>query len=112
MSKILDTIFGSLKEKREWNSIQRRAKALPKEYRVVYDEIKKYIWGNTGVVTINVFKVLIDLFEESAANGKPVLEITGNNVAAFCDELVRGEKTYFEGGREKLNSNVAKKLQK
>jgi len=41
-----------------------------------------------------------------------VLEITGNDVASFCDELVKGEKTYFEGWREKLNRGIAKKIGK
>ena len=39
-----------------------------------------------------------------------MLEITGNDVAAFCDELVKGEKTYFDNLRKKLNSNIAKKI--
>ena len=61
-------------------------------------------------MTIDAFRTLIDLFEESAANGRQVLEITGDDVAAFCDELVKGEKTYFEKLRKKLNNNIAKKL--
>jgi len=112
MSNFLDKIIGDMNGKKEWNAIEKRAKALPHDYRVVYEEIKHYIWKSSGVSTIDVFKVLIDLFEESAANGRKVLEITGDNVAAFCDELVCGEKTYFEDWRQKLNRNIAKKLEK
>lgn len=112
MGSILDKIVGDLNVKKEWNAIEKRAKALPDDYRVVYKEIKHYIWNSTGISTIDVFKVLIDMFEESAANGRKVLEITGDDVAAFCDELVRGEKTYFEDWRKKLNKNIAKKLEK
>jgi len=112
MSKILDTIIGSIEDKKEWRAIERRAKALPHDYNVVYEEIKHYLWQSSGILTIDAFRSLIDLFEESAAAGKPVLEITGKDVAAFCDELVRGEKTYFEGYREKLNKNITDKLEK
>ncbi|MCL2343854.1 MAG: DUF1048 domain-containing protein, partial [Firmicutes bacterium] len=47
-----------------------------------------------------------------AANGRTVLEITGNDVAAFADELVRGEKSYFEKKRRELNGSIQKKLGK
>lgn len=112
MNKILDTIIGSVEEKKEWWAMEARAKKLPHDYRVVYGKIKQYIWKSSGVSTINVFKVLLDLFEESSADGRRVLEITGDNVAMFCDELVRDEKSYFENLRKRLNYDVMKKLGK
>ncbi len=112
MSKILDTIIGSIDDKKEWRVMVKRSKALPLNYRIAYKEIMHYIWTSTGITTIEPVKVLLDLFEESAASGKDVLEITGSDVAAFCDELVKGEKTYFDGLRGKLNRNVAGKVSK
>jgi DNA-binding ferritin-like protein (Dps family) len=112
MGKILDTIIGSVEDKKEWRTIEKRAKALPHDYHIAYEEIKHYLWTSSGITTINAFRVLIDLFEESAASGRQVLEITGKDVAAFCDELVKGEKTYFKNLRNKLNNNVAKKIGK
>ena len=109
MNDFLTKIIG---DKKEWRAIEKRAKALPHDYRIAYEEIKHYLWTSSGITTIDAFRVLIDLFEESAANGRQVLEITGNDVAAFCDELVKGEKTYFENLRKKLNSNIAKKIGK
>jgi DNA-binding ferritin-like protein (Dps family) len=112
MGKIIDTIVGSVEDKKEWRAIEKRAKALPQDYRVAYEEIKHYLWKSSGIMTIDAFRVLIDLFEESAANGRKVLEITGDDVAAFCDELVKGEKTYFDNLRKKLNTNIANKIGK
>jgi DNA-binding ferritin-like protein (Dps family) len=112
MGKIIDTIIGSVEEKKEWKAIEKRAKALPHDYHVTYEEIKHYLWKSSGITTIDAFRVLIDLFEESAANGRQVLEVIGDDVAAFCDELVKGEKTYFEDLRKKLNSSVARKIGK
>jgi DNA-binding ferritin-like protein (Dps family) len=112
MSKILDTIIGSIDDKKEWRVMVKRSKALPHDYQIAYKEIMRYIWASTGISTIEPVKVLLDLFEESAANGRNVLEITGNDVAAFCDELVKGEKTYFEDLRKKLNNNISKKIGK
>lgn len=90
--------------------MEARAKVLPEDYRIAYDQIKHYLWNTSGVVTINPFRVLLDLFEKGAANGKHALAITGDDVAAFADELVRGEKTYKDDYREKLNRNIAKKI--
>ena len=112
MSGILDKIIGDIEGKKEWRSMVKRSKALPHDYQIAYKEILRYIWTSTGITTVEPIKVLLNLFEESAASGRDVLEITGSDVAAFCDELVKGEKTYFEGLRKRLNSNVAKKIGK
>ena len=32
---------------------------------------------------------IVDLFEEGAALGKEVLDVTGSDVAAFCDDLMK-----------------------
>ena len=112
MNKIIDTIVGNLDEKREYKKNEARAKALPAEYAEAYKEIKNYIFRTSGVYTMEPLKSLVDLLEEAAAEGKNVLEVTGPDVAAFADELVRGEKSYQDKERTKLNANLAKKLKK
>ncbi len=107
MGGLLKRIIG---DKKDWRAMEARARALPRDYRVVYDEIKKYIWKSSGLGSIDIFKGLLDLFAEGAAHGKRVLEITGDDVAAFCDELLRGEKTYTGKWREELNRDIAKKI--
>jgi DNA-binding ferritin-like protein (Dps family) len=109
MNDFLKKIIG---DKKEWRAMEARAKALPKDYRVVYDEIKQYIWKSSGLDAIDILKGILELFEEGAANGRSALEITGNDVAAFCDELVEGQETYADKWREELNRNIAKKLGK
>lgn len=109
MKDFLKKILG---DKKEWRAMEARAKALPKDYQVVYDGIKNYIWKSSGLDALDIFKGLLDLFEEGAANGRSALEITGNDVAAFCDELTQGAKTYTDRWREDLNHGIAKKLGK
>ena len=110
MGKIIDTIVGNLDEKKEYKKNEARAKALPSEYAIAYKEIKNYIFRTSGIVTMEPLKVLVDMLEEAAANGKHVLDITGPDVAGFADELVRGEKSYYEQQRNKLNTSIADKL--
>jgi DNA-binding ferritin-like protein (Dps family) len=112
MLDIFKKVIGDIKGKKEWNAMEARAKKLPHDYLFVYNKIKQYFWSGAGPLdsSIDLFKNLIELFEEGAANNKPVLKIIGNDIAAFCDELVRGEKTYAESLREKLNRDIMKEL--
>jgi len=55
---------------------------------------------------------IVDLFEEGAALGKGVLEVTGSDVAAFCDELIKDSKTYADLYQESVNQKVNKAMKK
>jgi DNA-binding ferritin-like protein (Dps family) len=52
---------------------------------------------------------LVDLLEEAAADGRSVTDITGPDVAAFADDLVKGESSYQDKQREKLNKKFTDK---
>lgn len=49
---------------------------------------------------------MIDLLEEAVANGKRVKQVTGNEVAAFCDELVIDSKSWVDKQCQKLNAVI------
>ncbi len=112
MGKIFDTIIGDLREKKAYRQNEARAKALPGEYGAAYKEIKSYIFQTSGILSFEPLRVLVDMLEEAAAEGRHVIDITGPNVAAFADELVKGEKSYIDQQRKKLNRRVANKLRK
>jgi DNA-binding ferritin-like protein (Dps family) len=109
MGKIIHTIVGDLNEKKKYRMTEKRAKALPAEYAEAYAEIKHYLWNTSGILTIEPLVSLVDLLEEAAADGKRVVDITGPDVAAFADELVRGESSYKDQQRKKLNDKLNKK---
>ncbi len=111
MSGFLEKIIGDFEGKREWRETKARAKALPPDYRAVYEEIQKYLWSSSGVGTLAPFFAMLDMFEEGAAHGRRVLDITGRDVAAFADDLVRGEASYFDKLRKNLNRDVIKRLE-
>jgi DNA-binding ferritin-like protein (Dps family) len=103
------------REKRKYRQMQARAKALPKEYTYVFNKIQHYMWmhsGGSGMDMIAIFSDLLDLFETGAAEGKHVLEVTGEDVAEFCDELLRNAKTYTQNWRDDLNRDIKKKVGK
>lgn len=101
------------REKRAFRLQQARAKALPQDYAYVYEKIQQYMWGSSGgdgMDTLPILADLLDLFEASAAEGKRVLEVTGDDVAAFCDELMRNARTYMGNRRDALNRDISQKL--
>jgi DNA-binding ferritin-like protein (Dps family) len=90
-----------------------RVEAMPEDYKFVFKKIQQYMWNfaaGDGYDMLKIHYELIDLFETGIAEGKRVLEITGEDVAAFCDELLRNTKTYTENWREKLNRDIREKL--
>jgi len=103
------------REKREYKQTQERANALPEDYRYVYHKIKHYMWNYTagsGMDMMPILADLLDLFETGAAEGKRVLDITGEDVAAFCDELLQNTHTSTGSQRETLNRDIMNKLGK
>ena len=68
--------------------------------------------AGAGYDMMKVHADLLELFEEGAADGKRVLDITGEDVAAFCDELLRSVRTYTEDWRAAFNRDILKKLGK
>lgn len=101
--------------KKEWRTHVARIKALPQDYRIVYKELQKYLF-KVGPVEltegIGVLSGIADLFEESAAAGKGVLEVTGSDVAAFCDELIKDSKTYSDIYEESVDRQAYKAVKK
>jgi DNA-binding ferritin-like protein (Dps family) len=51
----------------------------------------------------NLLAGIVDFFEEGVASGKGVLELTGSDVAAFCDDLIKDSRTYAEIYQESIN---------
>jgi DNA-binding ferritin-like protein (Dps family) len=101
--------------KKEWRAHMARVKALPQDYQVVYKELQKYLF-KVGPVELTdgteLLAGIIDLFEEGAALGKGVLEVTGSDVAAFCDDLIKDSKTYADIYQEGVNQEVNKAMKK
>ncbi|MEV5447515.1 DUF1048 domain-containing protein, partial [Streptomyces sp. NPDC052644] len=49
-----------------------------------------------GLLDGDLLPGIVDFFEEGVAAGKGVLEVTGTDVAAFCDELIKDSRTFAD----------------
>lgn len=85
--------------KKEWRALGARVRALPQDYQIVYKEMQKYFF-KVGPVELTegmgLLAGIVELFEAGAAAGKGALDVTGRDVAAFCDDLMKDSQTYAE----------------
>lgn len=109
--RIQDIIEG----KKAWRALMARVKALPQDYQIVYKEIQIYLFkvGPVELTSgIGLLSGIVDLFEEGAALGKEVLKVTGSDVAAFCDDLIKDSKTYADIYQDTVDQEVNKAMKK
>ncbi|MFD8564279.1 DUF1048 domain-containing protein [Streptosporangium canum] len=90
--------------KKQWRAHMARVKALPPDYQIVYKEIQRYLFkvGPIDLLDGSLLPGIVDFFEEGVAAGKGVLELIGNDVAAFCDDLVKDSRTYADIYQESI----------
>jgi DNA-binding ferritin-like protein (Dps family) len=84
--------------KKQWRAHMARVRALPPDYQIVYREIQRYLFkiGPVDLADGCLLTGLVDFFDEGVADGRGVLDLIGSDVAAFCDDLVKGSRTYAD----------------
>ncbi|MFD1541836.1 DUF1048 domain-containing protein [Nonomuraea guangzhouensis] len=91
--------------KKQWRAHMARIKALPPDYQIVYKEIQRYFFkvGPVGLADEPLLSEIVDFFEEGVAADKGVLELIGNDVAAFADDLIKDSRTYADIYQESIS---------
>jgi DNA-binding ferritin-like protein (Dps family) len=84
--------------KKQWRAHVARVKALPPDYQIVYKEIQRYLFkvGPVDLADGQLLSGIVEFFAEGVAAGKGVLELIGDDVAAFCDDLIKDSRTYAD----------------
>ena len=118
MKKFFDDYFNihkMIKSKKEYRKQMERVKSMPEDYQYVFKEIQSNMWmfvSGAGYDMMKIHEGLIELFEEGISEGKSVLEITGDDVSSFIDELLKNTSTYKEDYKNKLNKKIKNKISK
>jgi DNA-binding ferritin-like protein (Dps family) len=89
-----------IESKRQWRAHTARVKALPPDYQIVYGEIQRYMLKVGGGTLLSG---IAEFFEEGAADGREVLELIGNDVAAFCDDLAQDSRACADIDQEPVS---------
>lgn len=119
LDSIIKLLIGDMEEKRAYKQLMKRVGALPEDYRFAFRKIQHYMYsvgppgGDMAIFTdLGMFTDLVDLLEASAAEGKQVLDVIGNDVGAFCDEFMSAAAAGNENSRDKLNNEIMEKFNK
>jgi DNA-binding ferritin-like protein (Dps family) len=94
-----------------------RVQKLPTEYQRAWGEIFTHLMEYSDFTGRNLMPILsgvLDLLEETSAEGLSVKEVIGDDTKGFCAALAgaEGAKTYRDKWRAQLNNDIAKKLKK
>ena len=86
-SKFVSKVVG---EKGQWREYKARARQLPASYRTALDALERYLnYFGTGGGGTTIYADLVDLFEQSAANGTPIRDIVGEDPVEFIETFVQ-----------------------
>ncbi|MEV8143573.1 DUF1048 domain-containing protein [Specibacter sp. NPDC078709] len=97
-AKWIETVTGSLEQKKQYKANKARMQALPGPYRTAVEAIERYLtyFGaiNKGDVLVTMFQDLGDLFEQAAADGTPIRDLIGADPVEFVEAFLAN---YAEG---------------
>lgn len=85
-----------ISDKKAWLAFRQQVKTLPKDYVIVFDAIQNYAFKVAQYVphdTGAVLTQLLELFQTSAAEGRDVLAVCGDDVGKFANELILNART-------------------
>ncbi|MGP6170667.1 DUF1048 domain-containing protein [Microbacterium sp. A204] len=92
-AKWIETLTGSLEQKKQYKQSMARIDALPEPYRASAKALHRYLLASGGVTDgetmIRMFDDFADLWEQAAVDGTPVREIVGENPSEFADTFAQ-----------------------
>jgi DNA-binding ferritin-like protein (Dps family) len=108
LTKLIETVYGPIEQKRRYRQYKARVERLPASYRTAIDGVHRYLNYLGGVGTgegiLAMLEDLADLFEQGAANGTPIREIVGEDPVDFVEAFKRNypEGQWIVRERERL----------
>lgn len=88
----IETVTGSLEQKKQWRAYKARVATFADPYRESVDAIERYLMYAGGSDTDSMMTMLADLadlFDAAAADGRPVRDIVGDDPVEFVEEFKR-----------------------
>ena len=102
---------GWTEQKRRYRQYKARTERLPASHHTAIDALARYMefFGpGKGDSLLSMLEDLVDLFEQSAANGTPIREIVGEDPVEFADAFLRNypEGQWISRERTRLTSTI------
>jgi DNA-binding ferritin-like protein (Dps family) len=111
--RYLEMVTGPLEGKRQYRQFKARIRQLPDNYRTAFEALERYLMyfgRGDGAGWASMYEDLIDLFEQSAANGTPIREIFGEDPVEFVETFMQNYPVgrWISRERERFTSAVAR----
>lgn len=111
-AKWIETLTGSLEQKKQYRQYKGRIAALPEPYRATAKAFERYFMYNGSIVDgdtmITMFGDFADLWERAAVDGTPVRAIVGDQPVEFAEDFSRAYsgKQWIDKERARLTKAI------
>lgn len=111
-AKWIESVTGSLEQKRQYRRDNARLKALPEPYRTAARGVHRYLLVCGGVIdgdtAVSMFSDLADLWERAAADGTPVRAVVGADPVEFVETFAEAYtgKRWVDKERARLTAAI------
>ncbi|GAA2000841.1 DUF1048 domain-containing protein [Microbacterium ulmi] len=112
VAKWIETLTGSLEQKKQYKHDKARIEALPEPWATAAKAMHRYLMYYGGVTDgdtlVTMFGDLADLWDRAAADGTPVREIVGDDPVEFAETFVQAYagKQWIDKERARLNKAI------
>lgn len=107
-AKWIETLTGSLEQKKQYKQAKARLDALPEPYRQTAAALHRYFTYYGGITDgdtlVRMFLDHADLWERAAIDGTPVSAVIGDDPVAFAEDYAQayGGKQWIDKERARL----------
>ena len=111
-AKWIETLVGSLEQKKQYRQYVARIEALPEPYGSAAKALQRYFMYQGGILDgdtlITMFGDFVDLWERAVADGTPVRAIVGEDPVEFAETFVQAYsgKQWIDKERERLRTAI------
>ena len=112
-AKWIETLTGSLEQKKQYKQYRARIEALPEPYGTAAQAFHRYFMYYGGVLTtgdslVTMFGEFADLWERAAIDGTPLHDIVGDDPVEFGEAFVQAytSEQWIDKERARLNKAI------
>ena len=112
VARWIESVTGSLEQKKEYKRYRARIEALPEPYGTVAKALQRYfmVYGGVtdGETIVKMLGDFADLWERAAADGTPVRAIVGDDPVEFAETFVQAYsgKQWIDKERNRLRTAI------
>ncbi len=112
-AKWIETLTGSLEQKKQYKQYVARIDALPEPYGAAAKALQRYLTYYGGVTDGDTLVTMmgdhVELWERAAADGTPVRDIVGDDPVEFAEAFAQAYsgKQWIDKERARLTKAIA-----